>query len=234
MIPVALLAGGLATRLRPVTEKIPKSLVEVAGEPFIAHQLRLMKRQGVQRVILCIGHLGEMIEEFVGDGSGFGLEVLYSKDGGTLRGTGGALRRALPMLAERFFVLYGDSYLEGDIASVADAHEASGRLALMTVLENRDQWDKSNVVYRDGRILVYDKNQERDDMVYIDWGLGVLRAKAFDWAPEEEVFGLPELYRRLLEMHELAGFEVHERFYEIGSAKGIAETEARIKTQMKP
>jgi NDP-sugar pyrophosphorylase family protein len=231
MIPLALLAGGLATRLRPVTETIPKSLVPIAGEPFIAHQLRLVAKQGVERVVLCIGHLGEMVREFVGNGSRWGIDVAYSPDGGKLLGTGGALKQALPELGERFFVLYGDSYLEGDFAAVARAHESQGKLGLMTVLENHGRWDRSNVVYQDGRILVYDKTQERTDMVHIDWGLGVLSADAFAQAPKGEVFDLPALYRRLLEMNELAGFEVHDRFYEIGSAKGIAETEAHIESQ---
>jgi NDP-sugar pyrophosphorylase family protein len=231
MIPLAVLAGGLATRLQPVTRRIPKSLLEIAGEPFISHQLRLLRRQGLERVVLCIGHLGEMIEDFVGDGSRFGLEVVYSRDGGRLLGTGGALRNALPELGERFFVLYGDSYLEGDFGAIAQAHQHSGKLALMTVLENRDRWDKSNVVYRDGQILVYDKSQERDDMFHIDWGLGVLRADGFAWAPGAEVFELEALYRRLLEMQELAGYEVHERFYEIGSTEGMAETEAHLRAQ---
>lgn len=228
MIPLAVLAGGLATRLHPVTQTIPKSLIEVAGEPFISHQLRLVQKQGVERVVLCIGHLGEMVEEFVGDGGRWGLEVAYSRDGGKLLGTGGALKKALDKLGDRFFVLYGDSYLEGDFAAIARAHEESGKLGLMTVLENRGRWDRSNVVYESGRIVVYDKTQERDDMVHIDWGLGVLRADAFLWSPGAEVFDLPALYRRLLEMNELAGYEVHNRFFEMGSAEGIAETQAHL------
>ena len=113
-LPVAILAGGLATRLRPITEKIPKSLVDVAGEPFIVRQLDYLFRQRVRDVVLCIGYLGEMIEAVVGDGSRFGLRVSYSIDGPILLGTGGALRRAAPLLGEAFFVLYGDSYLPVD------------------------------------------------------------------------------------------------------------------------
>ena len=230
MIPVAILAGGLATRLGSVTEKIPKSLVEIAGEPFIAHQLRGLRAQGVERVVLCIGHLGEQVQEFVGDGSTFGLEVAYSSDRDKLLGTGGALRRALPQLGERFFVLYGDSYLEADFEAVARAHGASGKLGLMTVLENHDQWDRSNVLFEHGRIVRYDKTQT-EGMHHIDWGLGVLSHAAFAEAPSAEAFDLPTLYRRLLEQDQLAGFEVDQRFYEIGSAQGIRETTEHLLTK---
>lgn len=223
MIPVAILAGGLATRLGPVTKKIPKSLVEIAQEPFVAHQLRGLRAQGVERVVLCIGHLGEQVEEFVGDGSAFGLEVAYSSDRDKLLGTGGALRRALPQLGERFFVLYGDSYLEGDFEAIDKAHAASGKLGLMTVLENHDRWDRSNVLFEHGRIVRYDKS-DTAGMHHIDWGLGVLDHAAFAEAPAAEAFDLPALYRRLLQTDQLAGFEVDQRFYEIGSAQGIQET----------
>lgn len=223
MIPVAILAGGLATRLGPVTKKIPKSLVEIANEPFVAHQLRGLRAHGVERIVLCIGHLGEQVEEFVGDGSAFGLEVAYSSDRDKLLGTGGALRRALPQLGERFFVLYGDSYLEGDFEAIDNAHAASGKLGLMTVLENHDRWDRSNVLFEHGRIVRYDKS-ETEGMHHIDWGLGVLDHVAFAEAPAAEAFDLSTLYRRLLQTDQLAGFEVDQRFYEIGSAQGIQET----------
>src|SRR5271163_370338 len=112
MFAVAILAGGLATRMRPVTERIPKSMIEVAGRPFIEHQLELLQAENVKNVVLCVGHLGEMIQAHIGDGKRFGLSVSYSFDGERLLGTGGALRRALPLLGHDFFVLYGDSYLD--------------------------------------------------------------------------------------------------------------------------
>src|ERR1044071_9702153 len=114
MLPIAILAGGLATRLRPMTETIPKALVEIAGEPFLAHQLRLLRAAGYERVVLCVGYLGKMVREFAGDGSAFGLYVEYSFDGPTLLGTAGAIVRALPLLGPRFSVIYGDSYLPCD------------------------------------------------------------------------------------------------------------------------
>src|SRR6266853_6505050 len=146
-LPVAILAGGLATRLRPITEKIPKSLVPVAGEPFLAHQLRLLRAQGVPRVVLCAGHLGEMIEREFGDGAAFGIELQYSFDGPKLLGTGGAIRQAMPLLGDSFFVLYGDSFLPIDYDAVAAAGRSSGQAALMTVFRNEGAWDTSNVEF---------------------------------------------------------------------------------------
>jgi N-acetyl-alpha-D-muramate 1-phosphate uridylyltransferase len=229
VIPLAILAGGLATRLRPLTETIPKSLIEVAGEPFISHQLRLLRSQGIDRVVLCVGHLGQMIQQVVGNGASWGLGVSYSSDADRLLGTGGALKKAIPMLGERFFALYGDSYLDGDFGAAARAHELSGKCGLMTVLRNDDQWDRSNVLFRDGRIIRYDKVHRVADMRHIDWGLGVFRAEAFNAYPDGQAFDLASLYRRLLDADQLAGYEEQQRFYEIGSPEGIAQTEDYIK-----
>ena len=175
-LPVAILAGGLATRLRPVTETIPKALVDVAGTPFILRQLDYLRHQGVSRVVMCVGYLGEQIEAVVGDGAACGLSVSYSQDWPSLLGTGGALKQALPLLDSRFLVLYGDSYLPIDFAAVERAFLASGKPALMTVQHNADRWDKSNVLFRDGAILEYNKRAPTPDMMHIDYGLGAISA----------------------------------------------------------
>ena len=227
-LPVAILAGGLATRLGPLTKQTPKCLLEVSGRPFIHHQLRQLRDQGVTKVVLCLGYLGEQVVEAVGDGSAFGLEVAYSFDGPELRGTAGAIRRALPMLGEAFFVLYGDSWLECRYADVQAAFEASGKLALMTVFRNEGRWDTSNVEFRDGRILAYDKAARTPAMQYIDYGLGVLDRRAMDVVPESGAFDLAAVYQEMLRRGELAGFEVAERFYEIGSVAGLEETRAHL------
>jgi N-acetyl-alpha-D-muramate 1-phosphate uridylyltransferase len=227
-LPVAVLAGGLATRLGPLTQQTPKCLLEVAGRPFIHHQLRQLHDQGVRRVVLCLGHLGERVVEAVGDGSAFGLEVTSSFDGPELRGTAGAIRRALPLLGEAFFVLYGDSYLECRYADVQAAFEAGGRLALMTVFHNEGRWDSSNVEFRDDRILAYDKTARTPAMRYIDYGLGVLDRRAMDVVPETGAHDLASVYQQMLRRGELAGFEVTERFYEIGSVAGLEETRAHL------
>ena len=221
---LALLAGGRATRLRPIAQDIPKSMVEVAGEPFIAHQLRILGREGIARVVMCVGHLGDQIEAYVGDGGRFGVEVAYSWDGERLLGTGGALRKALPLLGDSFWILYGDSYLDVAFAPVLDAFRASRRPALMTVLRNDDRWDRSNVEYANGVVEVYDKDRRTPGMTYVDFGLSLLRAEALASKPAGEPFELAGLFTDLARRGLLAGHEMGERFYEIGSPAGLAET----------
>ena len=229
--PVAILAGGLATRLRPITEKIPKALIAVTGKPFLVHQLCLLRDAGIRKVVLCVGYRGEMIQEEFAEESGHGVELKYSFDGPTLLGTGGALKKALPLLGEHFFVLYGDSYLPIDYAAPARALEASGKLGLMTVFENDNRWDTSNVWFENREIRRYDKKQIAPKMKHIDYGLGVLRSEALARWPEERPFDLAEVYQDLISRKELAGYEVTQRFYEIGSQKGLAELDALLRSQ---
>jgi NDP-sugar pyrophosphorylase family protein len=210
--------------MEPLTRDTPKCLLNVAGCPFVHHQLRQLHGQGVRRVVLCLGHLGEKVVEAVGDGSEFGLELAYSFDGPELRGTAGALRRALPMLGSAFFVLYGDSYLECSYAAVQEAFRAAGKMALMTVFRNDGQWDTSNVDFDDGRILAYHKVNRTATMRYIDYGLGVWDQRAFEVVPETGSYNLAALYQEMLRRGELAGFEVTQRFYEIGSMVGLEQT----------
>ena len=222
----AILTGGLATRLRPLTETIPKALLEVAGEPFLAHQLRLMVRNGIRHAVLCTGYLGEQIRDFAGDGSRFGLRLDYSSDGPALLGTAGAIRQALPLLDQSFFVVYGDSYLPCDWQKAGRTFQDSGRLALMTVFRNEDLWDASNVEFGNGTILAYDKKARTARMHHIDYGLGAFRRAAFDQIPAGVPFDLAVLYQQLLAKQQLTGFEVHQRFYEIGSLAGLNELAA--------
>jgi len=225
MLPVAILAGGLATRLRPITETLPKALVEVGGEPFIFRQLRYLRDQGVQNVVLCVGYLGEMIQSLVGDGVQLGLDVTYSLDGPVLLGTGGALRKALPLLGNDFFVLYGDSFLPIEFAPVEKAYLKRGKAALMTVFKNGDQWDTSNVSFSEGELIEYNKKVPKPGMAYIDYGLGVINGRVLQDRASTEVFDLAEVYHELSLHGQLAGYEVQERFYEIGSHSGLKEME---------
>lgn len=233
MLPVAILAGGLATRLRPITETIPKALVDVAGKPFIARQLSYLREQGVSRVVLCIGYLGHMVRDVVGSGESFGLEVGYSEDGPNLLGTGGALAKAIPLLGDEVFVLYGDSFLPVNFLAAQRAYEKSGQFALMTVLKNQNQWDKSNVLFVDGKLLEYNKSAPRAEMTYIDYGLGVISASVLKRRGVGQSFDLADVYQELSLKGQLAGLEVHERFYEIGSHTGLKETEDYFLTQEK-
>jgi NDP-sugar pyrophosphorylase family protein len=221
--PVVILAGGIATRLRPLTDTIPKALVDINGEPFIAHQLRLLRARGIDRVVVCAGYKGEMIAETIGDGAAFSLRVEYVFDGPSLLGTAGAVKRALPSAGAAFFVLYGDSYLPCDYRAVQASFEGQGRPALMTVFENRGRWDTSNVEFSDGKIRAYDKRAPTPAMQHIDYGLGVFAASAFDHVPAATPWDLATLYQLLLERGELAAYEVTERFHEVGSFAGLEE-----------
>lgn len=225
MLPVAILTGGLASRLHPITQTIPKGLIEVAGKSFIVHQLEYLSKQGVTSVVICIGYLGEMIQEIVGDGSRWNLQVRYSPDGPILLGTGGALKQALPMLGEQFFILYGDSYLPIDFAKVQTAYIDSGQLGLMTVLRNQNLWDRSNVEFKNGHLIEYNKKLISRKMHYIDYGLGILKADTLNNQPSETPFDIDIVYNKLSLQKQLAGYEVFERFYEIGSLQGIVDTQ---------
>jgi N-acetyl-alpha-D-muramate 1-phosphate uridylyltransferase len=225
MLPVAILAGGLATRLQPLTDRLPKSLLEVAGRPFLFHQLDMLRNQGVDRVVLCIAHLGEQIRAAVSAAPPPGLTVSYSFDGRELLGTGGALKRALPLLGEEFFVLNGDSYLPCSLARIQSAYRAARRPALMCVLRNDNRWDKSNVLFENGELLAYDKHAPRSDMSHIDFGLLILSRTAFANYRQAAAIDLADICRDLSLSGQLAGFEVSERFYEIGSPQGLRDTE---------
>jgi NDP-sugar pyrophosphorylase family protein len=229
--PVAILAGGLATRLRPITEKIPKGLIAVADQPFLSHQLRLLEAAGIRKAVLCVGYRGEMIEKEFGDGGSFGMELHYSFDGPKLLGTGGALKKALPHLGDKFMVLYGDSYLPIDYADSARAFAASGKTGLMTVFRNENHWEPSNVWFEDGEIKQYDKRRLTPKMKHIDYGLGFLRPEALQQWPNEEPFDLADVYQSLIGRKELAGYEVDRRFYEIGSPQGLAELDAMLRSK---
>ncbi len=230
-IPVAILAGGLATRLRPITEKIPKSLVPVAGKPFLAHQLELLHARGIRQVVLCIGYLGEMIQRDFGDGSAFGVRLSYSFDGPKLLGTGGAIKQALPLLGPEFFVLYGDSYLPVAYRPIAEFFRQSGKLGCMTVYRNEGRYDTSNVVFRDGQIAVYDKKNRPPEMRHIDYGLSLFQASVFESYSAGQPFDLAEVLGSLVREKQLAGYEVHERFYEMGSPAGLAELESLLQSK---
>jgi N-acetyl-alpha-D-muramate 1-phosphate uridylyltransferase len=232
MLPVAILAGGLATRIHPLTENLPKALLTVADRPFIFHQLELLRQQGAERVVLCLGHLAAQVVAAVGNGSQFGLSIQYAFDGDQLLGTGGALKQALPLLGDRFFVLNGDSYLRCSPTAIQTAFERAQRPALMTVLHNDSRWDRSNVVFRNGEVIEYDKTSWRPDMTHIDFGMSVLSRSVFSRFCENRVLDLAQIYTQLAKIGQLAALEVSDRFYEIGSPQGIRDTEIYLSRQL--
>jgi MurNAc alpha-1-phosphate uridylyltransferase len=224
LFPVVILAGGLATRLGALTAQQPKSLLKINGEAFISHQLRLLQQQGVKKVFLCISHYGAMIEDYLRTQE-FDLTIETIFDGNKLLGTAGAIKKALPLLPENFFVLNGDSYLRCDYFYLQNCFLTSGKLALMSVFKNQGLWDKSNVEYADDTIIAYNKLIPTDRMHYIDYGISIFRQKAFRWVPENQSYDLSNLNHRLIQKKELAGVEVKQRFYEVGSFAGIKDFE---------
>jgi NDP-sugar pyrophosphorylase family protein len=236
MLPVAILAGGLATRLGAIVSQVPKILLDIDGRPFAEHQLDWLRAQGVRHVVYCLGHFGDQVVSALGDGERWGMRFDFVMDGPVLLGTGGALRRAMPPRTKAFFVLYGDSLLTCNMSEIAAAQAASGRRSLMTVYANDNQWDRSNVIYRDGQILVYDKQRQLPEMHHIDYGIGILRSNVLLAYPADEAFDLARVYQDELKAGQLAAYEVTSRFYEIGSHRGLEETRAYIaaRTREKP
>ena len=219
--PVAILAGGRGERLGALAKDLPKALVEVAGEPFLYHQLRLLRRAGARRVVICTGYRAEQIVDAVGDGAAFALDVAYSDDGAVPIGTAAALRKALSQLGDVFNVLYGDTYLRIDYAAVEAAFHESGKPALMTVLHNANGLERSNAVYADGTVIAYNKERPTPDMQWIDYGLSVLTPAALEASGDD----LATVYRKLAERGLLAGYEASERFYHVGNPEALRETD---------
>jgi len=223
-----ILAGGLGTRMRPLTETCPKTLLPAAGRPFAWHQLHWLAAQGIDEVVYSIGHHGEMIRRYWSEEPPPVRSVRYVDEGQQLRGTAGALRLARDQgaLEQKFFVLYGDSFLPVEFAPVWSAFELSGQPALMTVLRNEGRWDSSNAIYEPGRVILYDKNAA-PGMRYIDYGLSCFDRSLFDAATPSD---LSALFHQLSLSGRLAGYEVHQRFYEIGSPSGLHDFEEYLAT----
>jgi len=225
--PVCILAGGRGTRLGDAVVETPKPLLEVAGEPFIVHQLRLLRSYGARRIVLSVGYLGEQFEVALGDGSAYGVELSYVYDGPELRGTAGAVRGCLLQLGDEFMVMYGDTYLRIDYGAVHGAFTAAGKPALLTVLRNSDRWDTSNTEVDGDVVTVHDKQSPTPAMEWIDYGLSVLAAGALDVSEDPD---LSVVFKALAERGELAAFEATERFHEIGTPDALAETDAFLRS----
>jgi NDP-sugar pyrophosphorylase family protein len=224
------LAGGFGTRLRPLTETLPKALVPVAGRPFIEYQIEQFRRHGVTDLIICVGHLGHLIEEHLGDGRRFDVSIRYGYERDGLLGTAGAVKNVEPLLEDAFFVQYGDSYLLVDYQAVMThflRHDAPG---LMVVYRNDDRWDRSNVVVADGRVRVYDKTRKLPGMAYIDFGVSVFRRDAVAGIPPGVAADLSTVYQSLIAQGRLLAYETSHRFYEVGSPQGLREFESLVQS----
>lgn len=223
MLPVVILAGGLATRLRPLTETIPKSMVAICGQPFVHWQMKQLVNTGVTEIVLCVGHKSKLIEDFLGDGSKYGIRICYSHDGPSQLGTGGAIIKALPFLGNKFMVLYGDSYLPIDYSKIEKEYTDCHKPALMTVYANNGRFDASNVDFTNGVLNCYQKGIEAPEMTHIDYGLSCFEKSVFLNYSMDLPMDLAQICTDLASRNLLAGYEVIERFYEIGSHQGILE-----------
>ena len=223
LFPVIILAGGLATRLRPITNSLPKSLIPIRGRPFIDYQLKYLSEQGITDATICLGYLGEQIEAFVKDGSKWELKVTYSYDGVEPIGTGGAIMKALELVGKNFFILYGDSFLPVNFYEMQKMYSYSSSPAMMAIIKNENQWDKSNVIFKDGKLIKYDKNNPLIEMEFIDYGLTIMDSHTY--SKYNLGSDLSSVYSQLSEDGSLAGYEVFQRFYEVGSKNGIKEFE---------
>jgi N-acetyl-alpha-D-muramate 1-phosphate uridylyltransferase len=231
MLPVVVLTGGLATRLYPVTRSIPKALIPINGRPFIDHQLTLLKEKGIVRVILCVGNLGNLIEDFVGDGSRWGMKIQYSYDGNSLLGTGGAIKKATSCLPDIFMILYGDSYLDIDFTNVIQEFSRQDLPVLMTVYHNHNKLGQSNILMMDGKIIKYDKKNHDPAMEFIDYGLIIIRREVFEQYPTNNPFDLSMVLSKMVNDSMVTSYESMQRFFEIGSPQGIKDTEEYIKNR---
>lgn len=221
-LTVAIVAGGLATRLYPTTLKVPKSMLTINGNPFIDWQLRYLANQGIDRVVLCLGNLANQIIDFIGNGERYHLKIDFSVEKSPL-GTGGALKKASNLLGETFGILYGDSYLTIKLSPIFNSHLKSNKLISMTVFENKNNYDKSNVKFTSKGTIRYLKNEPTDDMNYIDYGFLVMNRKALEQIPSETFYDLSDLLEKFSETDQVFGHKVFERFYEIGSREGIID-----------
>jgi len=221
-----ILAGGLGTRLRPLTETVPKALIPVRGRPFVDYQLDLLKKSGIDDFVFCVGHMGDKVQRHLGDGSAKECKIQYSYDGPRLLGPAGALRRAEGLLQNRFFVTYGDAYLRAPYGDMMEALGTSGKLAVMSVYRNENRFGKSDVMVKSGAVVRYDKKKRVKGMDWINYGVTALKKEALALIPEGEFCDEETFYGSLIESGELLAFEVKERFYEIGTPASLSEFEA--------
>jgi MurNAc alpha-1-phosphate uridylyltransferase len=227
MLPVAVLCGGKGTRIAELAGDRPKALLAVNGEPFLGRQLRWLREQGATDVVLLTGYRGDAVRAFAGDGRSFGLAVRYSEDGATPRGTAGAVRRALPLLGDVFLTLYGDSLVTAELSLVGGALVPPYE-GVMTVFRNDDAGHPSNVAIDGERVRAYDKQAAQGTMTHIDYGINAFRAVAFADVSDDRPVDLAEVHRAMIARGTLRAFPVFERWYEIGSPEGLAETERFI------
>ncbi len=225
MMTVIILCGGLASRLYPLSETTPKSLIEIHKKPFIHYQLEQLHQQHITDVILCVGKFGDIIEEKIGN-KYKNITIQYSHDGELPLGTGGAIKKALSLIPENdFIVLYGDSYLQIPINKMINKYYASKKPILMSVYRNKNKLHKNNIIYN-GEILSYDKELYHPDMTHIDYGINIFNKSVFVQTPH--IFDLSKLLTDFVKIKQVSSIEATVSFHEVGSFKGIEKFEKFI------
>lgn len=228
-----ILAGGLGTRLRPLTNDVPKPMVRILGRPFLEYELIYLNRSGFSEFIICTGYKAKTIQDYFGDGSKIGVSISYSEDGEKQLGPAGALKNASGLIEDEFMVTYGDSFLRLDYSTFEKSFRSKGKLGMMSVLENHDEFGKSDIVVRDGLVVDYDKSNRSGQMKWINYGATLLRRQSLDFIPANVVCGEEQFYRELILRKELGAFETFDRFYEIGTISGLGQFEKFISENQK-
>jgi NDP-sugar pyrophosphorylase family protein len=223
-----ILAGGLGTRLRPLTETVPKALIPVKGRPFVDYQLDLLRENDIDDFVFCVGHLGKTVQRHLGNGSAYGCRIRYSYDGPRLLGPAGALKHSERFVRDLFFVTYGDAYLRAPYGEIMETLVTSGKLAVMSVYRNENRFGKSDIVIKGDAVVRYDKKKRAEGMDWINYGVTALRKGALALIPEGVFWDEEAFYGSLIERKELLAFEVRKRFYEIGTPASLSEFEAFI------
>jgi N-acetyl-alpha-D-muramate 1-phosphate uridylyltransferase len=225
---VAILAGGLGTRLMPLTRNLPKPMVPVLGRPFLEHQITLLQRHGATDIVLLVGHLGDAIRAYFGDGSRFGIRILYSDEGDARLDTAGAVKHAESLLDDAFMVLFGDSYLPVDYAQISREFLARGTRGMMVVYRNDNRFDTSDVAVEDGLVTAYQKYPPLPGAVYINYGLTLLKRETLAVMTPGQSISLQDFLQPFVREHAIAAWEATKRFFEIGSLAGLSELESHL------
>jgi len=220
---IVILCGGKATRLYPLTKKISKSMLKIAGKPFLEHQINLLKKNGIRDIILCVGYKAEQIKKYFKNGEKFGVKIKYSSDGKKLLGTGGALKKAEDLLEDSFLVMWGDSYLPFNFRKAIKFFKKYNKLGLMTVYKNLDRYEPSNVEIEKNLVKSYSKKRKTRKMKYIDYGVSIFRKDVLKIIPESKVYDLSKLQQALIRKKQLLAYPAEKRFYQIGSPGGLEE-----------
>jgi len=229
---IVVLAGGLATRMRPITENIPKALIKVNSKPFLEHQIELFQRNGVTDIVVCIGYRGQQIKDYFGDGSKFDVRIHYSDEGENLLGTAGALKKAEDLLDDEFLVIYGDSYLTTNFQDVIDHFHKNDKTAMCTVYKNDLDYHKNNMKIENGLVVKYDKENQTEEMKHVDYGLSILRKSLLDSIPKDKVVQLDEIFKTIIVNKGMLAYEVSDRFYEIGEQEGLNQFGEYLKSKV--